>query len=123
MPKETSSRKLVCLVTGRKLFATKEYFSRKVEKLGSEEAVHASYICKEAKDLLRKGYSVDKIREMLNVQLDNLSDVSDEVIDEVINSKKKYFKRLSNFTSGNPIINSKTDPDVKKFIQSLIDDE
>ncbi len=121
--KEKNSRKLMCLVTGRKLFATKEYFARKVEKLGSEENVHSTYICKEAKDLLRKGYSVDKIRELLNVQLDNLSDVDQAIIDDILNAKKSYFKRISNFTKGNPIINSKTDPDVKKFIQSLIDDE
>ena len=120
---DKNNRKLTCLVTGRKLFATKEYFSRKVEKAGSVEKVHSTYICKEAKDLLRKGYSVDKIREMLNVQIDNLTDVSDELINEIVSSKKKYFKRISNFTSGNPIINSKTDPEVKKFIQSLLDDE
>lgn len=120
---QRQSRKLVCLVTGRKLFATKEYFERKVEKLGSEEKVHSTYICKEAKDLLRKGYSVDKIREILNVQLDNVGNVPEDIIDDVLNAKKRYFKRISNFTSGNSIINSKTDPDVKKFIQSLIDDE
>jgi hypothetical protein len=120
---EGKNRKLICLVTGRKLFATKEYFNRKVEKLGSEEIVHSTYICKEAKDLLRKGYNVSKIREMLNVQVDSLSDVPEDVINEVIDSKKRYFRRLSNFTSSNPIINTKTDPDVKKFIQSLIDDE
>ena len=120
---QRQSRKLICLVTGRKLFATKEYFDRKVEKLGSEEKVHSTYICKEAKDLLRKGYSVDKIREILNIQLDNVGDVPEEIIDDVLNAKKRYFKRISNFTSGSAIINSKTDPDVKKFIQSLIDDE
>ena len=91
--------------------------------MGSETKVHSTYICKEAKDLLRKGYSVEKIREILNVQMDNLQEVHQDVIDGVLNAKKRYFKRISNFTSGNPIINSKTDPDVKKFIQSLIDDE
>ena len=120
---KTKTRKLVCLVTGRKLFATKEYFSSKVEKLGSEAKVHSTYICKEAKDLLRKGYTVEKIREMLNVQVDNLTEVPEEVINDVTDAKKRYFKRLSNFTSSNPIINSKTDPCVKKFVQSLIDDE
>ena len=117
------SRKLVCLVTGRKLFATKEYFTRKVAKLGSEEKVHSTYICKEAKDLLKKGYSVEKIREMLNVQLEGLTEVPQPIIDNVLNTTKRYFKRLSNFTSNNPIINSKTDPEVKKFIQSLLNNE
>ena len=118
-----NERKLICLVTGRKLFATKEYFDRKVEKLGSVEKVHSSYICKEAKDLLKKGYNVDKIREMLNVKMDSLSAVPDDIIDNVINSKKKFFKRLSNFTNNSPILNTNTEEDVKKFIQSLIDDE
>jgi hypothetical protein len=120
---EINNRKLMCLVTGRKLYATKEYFSSKVEKLGSEEAVHNTYVCKEAKDLIRKGYDVDKIREMLNVKMDSLSAVSEDIIDNIVNSKKRLFKRLSNFTSNNPILNTNTDEDVKKFIQSLIEDE
>lgn len=119
---ERKTRKLVCIVTGRKLLATKEYFDKKVEKAGSEEKVLNTYICKEAKDLLRKGYNVDKIRELLNVNIEGLEDISQEIIDEAISSKKKIFKRLSNFTSTNSILNTKTDPDVKKFIDSLRDE-
>lgn len=117
--KERKTRKLVCIVTGRALLATKEYFERKVEKAGSEEKVLETYICKEAKDLLRKGYDVDKIREILNVNIDDLEEISQDIIDEAISSKKKIFKRLSNFTSTKSILNIKTDPDVKKFIDSI----
>jgi hypothetical protein len=120
---EINNRKLMCLITGRQLYATKEYFSSKVEKLGSEEAVHNTYVCKEAKDLIRKGYDVDKIREMLNVKMESLSAVSHEIIDNIVNSKKRLFKRLSNFTSNNSILNTNTDEDVKKFVQSLIENE
>ena len=123
MKESQNNRKLMCLVTGRKLYATKEYFTRKVEKMGSIEAVHNNYVCKEAKDLLRKGYDVSKIREMLNVKVDSLSAVPDNVIDNILNSKKRFFKRLSNFTTSNPILNTNTDEDVRKFIQSLRDDE
>jgi len=120
--KDRKTKKLVCIVTGRKLLATKDYFERKVEKLGSEEKVISTYICKEAKDLIKKGYTVDKIRELLNVDIKSLQDVPQDIIDDVVNTNKKYIKRLSNFTNTSNILNVKTDPDVKEFIQNIIND-
>jgi hypothetical protein len=120
--KDRKTKKLVCIVTGRTLLATKDYFERKVEKLGSEEKVLSTYICKEAKDLIKKGYTVDKIRELLNVDIKSLHDVPQDIIDDVVNTNKKYIKRLSNFTNTSNILNVKTDPDVKEFIQNIIND-
>tara|TARA_R100000805_G_C3601395_1_gene102075 strand:- start:339 stop:710 length:372 start_codon:yes stop_codon:yes gene_type:complete len=121
--KERKTRKLVCIVTGRALLATKDYFDKKVEKLGSEEEVLKTYICKEAKDLLKKGYTVEKIRELLNVDTKSLKEVSQDIIDDVVNANKKYVKRLSNFTNTSNILNVKTDPDVKNFIKNILDDD
>ena len=50
-----SNRKLICRVTGKPLFAAKAYYQKKVDKAGSEEALHQTYICREAIKLLKKG--------------------------------------------------------------------
>jgi len=101
--------------------ATKEYYSRKVERAGSEEKLHESYICKEAKNMLIKGYTVDKVREMLNVDQTNLQDISSEVLNQVLRSGKgkTRFKKINNVMSTSSIINSKTDPEVITFIKKL----
>ena len=118
---DRKTRKLTCIVTGRTLMATKEYYSRKVERAGSEEKLDETYICKEAKNMLIKGYTVDKVREMLNVDQTNLQDVSVEVLNHVLQSGKgkTRFKKINNVMSTSSIINSKTDSEVINFIKKL----
>ena len=89
--REKKTRKLTCIVTGRALLATKEYYERKVQKAGDEETLHNTYVCKEAKDLLLKGYTVEKIRSMLSIDCTDLKDVSQEIITEVLNSRRTSY--------------------------------
>jgi hypothetical protein len=117
--KELKTQKLVCIITGRTLTAHKDYYNRKVEKLGSEEKLKETYICKEAKDLLLKGTSVDEIRKMLNVNTDGLTDVSPEIINEILIQKKAKINRFGNVKGSVTIMNTKTDPKVKKFVESI----
>lgn len=122
---DRKTRRLTCIVTGRTLIATKDYYERKVERAGSEDDLHKSYICKEAKNMLIKGYTVDKVREMLNVDQTNLQDVSSEILNQVLSSGKgkTRFKKINNIMSTSSIINSKTDPEVLSFIQKLQEQE
>ena len=55
--------KLTCIVTGKQLLATKEYYARKVEKSGSEEELHRSYVCREAKNMIKQGTTVSRVRD------------------------------------------------------------
>lgn len=118
--KERKTRKLTCIVTGRALLATKEYYERKVKKIGSEDKLHKTYICKEAKDLLKKGISVNKIREMLNVDTQSLTDIPQDIINEALAASRTSFRRIHNYTSISNMINTKTDEDVKVFINNII---
>lgn len=120
--KERKTRALICVVTGRKLLATKDYYDRKVEKCGSEEILHKTYICKEAKTLLRNGYDVDAIRDMLNVNKDELTDVSSEAIDQAM-SNKTYMRRINTSNNYGSSLSTKTDPDVKEFIKRITGNE
>ena len=115
------TRKLKCVVTGKVLFATKDYYDRKLKQHEDDvELLNKSYICKEAKKLLRQGYTVETIREMLNVDAD-LGVVDSGVIEEIVNENKPYMRmKMSDQVPG--LINSvvpRTDPDVKKFIETI----
>lgn len=118
--KERKTRKLICIVTGRSLLATRDYFDRKVEKAGSEEKLHQTYVCKEVKDMLLKGYSVDKIREMLKIDTSDLNDeISQETLDSIINTGKSSYRKVNIFNTSTTLLNLKTDPEVKQLIDNL----
>lgn len=114
------SRKLSCIVTGKTLFATAEYYEKKLTKAGGDkEKLHSTYICREAKQMLKSGFTVDKIRESLNIDDTNLSSVPQEIINDVLSTGKQYVKSINNYTPMSSIINVNTDPDVKEFIEAI----
>jgi hypothetical protein len=114
----SKTRKLICNVTGKQLFAAKAYYEKKVEKAGSEEILHNTYICKEAKDLLKKGYNIQETRTTLNVDTSIPCDITDDDVRDLI---CKDTMRI-NTTEAPKLGVIKTDPDVAKFIKSLIED-
>lgn len=114
--------KLKCVVTGRTLFATKDYYDRKVQQAGSEEQLHESYICKEAKTMIKQGYTVDKIREVLHVKSDGLGVVSDKIIEDVLNTGKSYLRNSINqqvVSLANSVVH-RTDPEVAVFLEKIV---
>jgi hypothetical protein len=121
---ERKTKKLTCIITGKSLIATKPYYERKVKKIGTEEELHRTYVCKEAKNLLIKGYDVAKIREMLNVDMSSIGDVPEDVIADILNSNKPKFKSINiNNMPISSILNPKTDPEVKSFIDHILNQE
>lgn len=111
------TRKLKCIVTGRVLTATLGYYNKKLEKAGSEEELLNTYICKEAKDMLLKGYSVNDIREKIGVE-QNLPEINKSIIDNLIKNeygliRNTMFSELTSFT------HQETDPEVLAFINNM----
>jgi hypothetical protein len=118
---EQKTRKLVCIITGKALVATRQYYERKLKKIGDEEEMHRTYVCKEAKNLLIKGYTVNKIRDMLQVDTSQLQEVPEDVVVDILNSSKPRYKSINiNNMPISSILNPKTDPRVKKFLQHII---
>ena len=116
------TKKLKCVITGKKLFATKEYYEKKLAKYdGDEQKMIQSYMCKEAKRLLQQGYNVEKTRQLLNVDATDLNDVSDEIVSEAINSKKLYYRNTPSSQVQGIVNNTlhQTDPEVVKFLQTI----
>ncbi len=114
------TRKLKCVVTGKTLTATADYYARKVEKAGDEDTLHRTYVCKEAKNLLLKGYGVDKIREMLEIDASDMDNVTQETVNEILEKADKVmYKRVNTFNNITNMINTRTDPKVLKLIENI----
>ena len=117
---EIKSKKLECIVTGRRLIATKDYYAKKVKKAGSEEELHRTYICREAKNLLRSGTSVDKVRNILGATDTVDPEIDQDIINNIVDdSTRTSLRRINNIVSISNMINNKTDPDVKQYILNI----
>jgi hypothetical protein len=117
--KEKKTRKLICNITGKVLFASKDYYAKKVEKAGSEEHLHTAYMCKEATTLLKRNMSIAEIRHVLNVDVDHTCNITDDDAKKLVT---KGSLRINN--DDQPSIGViKTDPDVKKFIKNILNHE
>lgn len=111
------TRKLKCVITGRVLTATVDYYAKKLEKAGSEDELKRTYICKEAKDLLMKGLDVKEIRQRIGVE-QGLPEVDQDIIDKII--KNEYgLIRNTMVTELTSFTHQETDPDVLKFINNM----
>jgi len=113
------TQKLTCVITGRTLVASSSYYERKAELAGGEDKLKDAYICKEAKDLIKKGYNVEKVRDILNIDLTAVGEVSKDIIDEIVTNSKLPYKRLGRFNINN-YTSTKTDDDVKRFLDKVL---
>jgi glutathione synthase/RimK-type ligase-like ATP-grasp enzyme len=121
--KEKKTTKLTCVVTGKTLFASNNYYQKKVEKAESEAVLRKTYICREAKQLLKKGHNINYVQEYLNVDNQFICKLTDSEIKEIIGRDNPSLKfRLNNSDNTTTSI-IKTDPDVKKFIENILKDE
>jgi len=114
---EVKTKKLKCIVTGRVLAATADYYKKKLEKAGTEEELHRSYICKEARDLLSRGYAVEQVRQQFEVTED-LPSVPEDVL-LAITTNEYGVRRNTMFTELTSFTHQSTDSDVKAFINMI----
>ena len=78
-------------------------------------------MCKEAKNLLKQGYLVDNIRDMLNIKDETLGIVGEDTIKDIINTGKPYLRGITSDQVPGLVNNvvHKTDPDVKVFLERI----
>ena len=114
------TKKLTCIVTGRSLVLSKDYYQSKLDKAGGDEDVlHSTYICKEAKDLIKKGYDVDKTRDLLGIDATELGEVDKSIVETVQNESRIRYRNIPRFNINN-YTSAKTDPDVLKFLKKVL---
>ena len=110
------TRKLICRITGKTLFASKDYYAKKVEKAGSEEYLHNTYICREAKSLLKRGYSIGDTQASLGVA-DYKCTLGERDIKDIVGDKSSFRLNISEESTAIGVL--KTDPDVQEYIKNI----
>jgi len=114
------TKKLTCVVTGRSLVLSKDYYQSKLDKAGGDEQLlHDSYVCKEAKDLIKRGYDVEKTRGLLGVDSQDLPVVDNKIVEQIQNDSRLRFRNIPRFNINN-YTSAKTDPDVAKFLKRVL---
>tara|TARA_R110001606_G_C15316437_1_gene644204 strand:+ start:700 stop:1065 length:366 start_codon:yes stop_codon:yes gene_type:complete len=114
------TKKLKCIVTGRELVLSRDYFQSKLDKVqGDETMLHETYICREAKDLIKRGYDLEKTRDLLGIVDAQLPDVDIKVIEDVQNSSRIKYRNVPKFHVNN-YTSVKTDPEVTEFLKKVL---
>ena len=106
------SHKLTCIITGKSITVGNEYFDKKVKDFGSEERFQSLYVSRQAKGLLKRGYKVKEIRDLLKITED-LKEITEKTVKEVLSVKDEE----SNIYENTGI--KKSDPDVIAYISAL----
>ena len=119
-----SSRKVTCLITGKNYTYGQDYYEKKVVDYIDEDNLKKYFITQKAKNYLNKGYSIQEIRNILNVNEDDLPGADSEAIAELIEFHKiqasHTAKKISNTLN---FATHKSDSDVARFINTIRDYE
>jgi len=115
-----AKRKIKCIITGNSYTFGKDYYQKKVDEYEGEESLRKYFITKKAKSYLSRGYSVNEVRSILNVDDPDLpADDSQDVRDLLdyhssnFNSKNKKGTKNLNFST------HKSDNEVSDFINTI----
>ena len=119
-----SERKIVCKVTGKSYTFGQDYFDKKVKEYIDKDSLRKYFITKKAKNYLNKGYSIQEIRNILNVNEDDVPGADSHEIVELIEFHKiqasHTAKKISNTLN---FATHKSDVEVSEFINTIRDYE
>jgi len=115
-----AQREIRCIITGKSYIFSKEYYDKKIAEYLDEDNLRKYYITRKAKLYLNKGYSVQEIRNILNVTDSDLPSSDSSAVRELID-----FHKVKNSGSTKKISNTlnfathKSDPLVVAFINTI----
>ena len=119
-----ASRKITCLITGKSYTYGQDYYDKKTKDYSDEDNLKKYFITQKAKNYLNKGYSIQEIRNILNVNADDLPESDSPQIAELIEFHKiqasQTAKKISNTLN---FATHKSDPEVTHFINNIRDYE
>ena len=119
-----ASRRITCLITGKSYTYSQDYYNKKVTDYIDEANLKKYFITQKAKTYLNKGYSIQEIRNILNVNEESLPAADSEQVVELIQFHKiqasQTAKKKSNTLN---FATHKSDPEVTHFINNIRDYE
>jgi DNA-binding transcriptional MerR regulator len=119
-----ANRRITCLITGKSYTYSQDYYNKKVTDYIDEANLKKYFITQKAKTYLNKGYSIQEIRNILNVNEESLPAADSEQVVELIEFHKiqasQTAKKISNTLN---FATHKSDPEVTHFINNIRDYE
>ena len=119
-----ASRRITCLITGKSYTYGQDYYEKKTKDYIDEDSLKKYFITQKAKSYLNKGYSIQEIRNILNVDEDGLPDADSQQVTELIEFHKiqasQTAKKISNTLN---FATHTSDPEVAYFINNIRDYE
>lgn len=113
-------RKIRCQITGKIYNFNPDYYANKVEEYNDEASIKKYFITKKAKTFLERGYSIQEIRNILNiVEGDLYSADSQEMLELIEFHKVKGNATAKKVASTLNFATHKSDPDVLEFINTI----
>lgn len=115
-----ADRKIRCQVTGKVYTFNPDYFASKAEEYGDTDNIKKYFITKKAKTFLDRGYSIQEIRNILNITDSDLHPPDSQEMTELI----EFHKVKSNITAKKVastlnFATHKSDPEVLEFINNI----
>ena len=119
-----ASRKITCLITGKSYTYGQDYYDKKTKDYIDEDNLKKYFITQKAKNYLNKGYSIQEIRNILNVNDEDLPGVdSQEVVDLIEFHKVQATQTAKKISNTLNFATHKSDPEVTVFINNIRDYE
>tara|TARA_E500000318_G_scaffold64384_1_gene59503 strand:+ start:295 stop:651 length:357 start_codon:yes stop_codon:yes gene_type:complete len=114
------SLKLKCVVTDKESLFSGEYLKKKIEEYGDIETLEKLYVSRDVKTLLRRGYGINEIINILNVSSD-ISLPDKEIMDDIESKFKVSGLKIPTFNDNlSGFTYNKSDKDVESFINNHI---
>ena len=107
------SHKLCCIVTGKCITVASDYYQKKIQEFGGEDELTGSYISRQAKGLLKRGYKLNEVRDLLKINTDKVQQFTDKQISDILKKDKSEETNFENINT------KKSDPDVTEYINNL----
>ena len=119
-----ASRKITCLITGKSYTYGQDYYDKKTVDYIDEDNLKKYFITQKAKNYLNKGYSIQEIRNILNVNDEEVPGVdSQEVVDLIEFHKIQATQTAKKISNTLNFATHKSDPEVTAFINNIRDYE
>ena len=115
-----ASRKITCSITGKSYTYGQDYYDKKTKDYIDEDNLKKYFITQKAKNYLNKGYSIQEIRNILNVNEDGVPGVdSTEVVDLIEFHKIQAAQTAKKISNTLNFATHKSDPGVAAFINNI----
>ena len=119
-----ASRKITCLITGKSYTYGQDYYDKKTVDYIDEDNLKKYFITQKAKNYLNKGYSIQEIRNILNVNDEEVPGVdSQEVVDLIEFHKIQASQTAKKISNTLNFATHKSDPEVTHYINNIRDYE